>query len=66
MSDNLRNFNLTVEEIRIVRMIKELIEGLEKLNFDDPLSPRAEFFRSQIDKLEERLEEVRDNTLIRY
>ncbi len=47
-------------------MIKELIEGLEKLNFDDPLSPRAEFFRSQIDKLEERLEEVRDNTLIRY
>ena len=33
MSDNLRNFNLTVEEIRIVRMIKELIEGLEKLYF---------------------------------
>ena len=65
MSDNLRNFNLTDEEIKIVRMIKELIEGLEKLNFDDPLSPRAEFFRSQIDKLEERLEEVRDNTLIR-
>ncbi len=65
MSDNLRNFNLTVEEIKIVRMIKELIEGLEKLNFDDPLSPRAEFFRSQIDKLEEKLEEVRDNTLIR-
>lgn len=65
MSDNLRNFNLTVEEIKIVKMIKELIEGLEKLNFDDPLSPRAEFFRSQIDKLEEKLEEVRDNTLIR-
>ncbi len=65
MSDNLRNFNLTVEEIKIVRMIKELIEGLEKLTFDDPLSPRAEFFRSQIDKLEEKLEEVRDNTLIR-
>jgi len=65
MSDNLRNFNLTVEEIKIVKMIKELIESLEKLNFDDPLSPRAEFFRSQIDKLEEKLEEVRDNTLIR-
>ena len=65
MSDNLRNFNLTVEEIKIVKMIKELIEGLEKLNFDDPLSPRAEFFRSEIDKLEEKLEEVRDNTLIR-
>lgn len=65
MSDNLRNFNLTVEEIKIVRMIKELIEGLEKLNFDDPLSPRAEFFRSEIDKLEEKLEEIRENTLIR-
>ena len=65
MSDNLRNFNLTVEEIKIVKMIKELIEGLEKLNFDDPLSPRAEFFRSEIDKLEEKLEEIRENTLIR-
>ena len=65
MSDNLRNFNLTVEEIKIVRMIKELIKGLEKLEFNDPLSPRAEFLRSEIDKLEEKLEEIRDNTLIR-
>jgi hypothetical protein len=38
MADNLRNFNLTVEEIKIVRMMKELAEGLEKLAFDDPLS----------------------------
>ena len=65
MADNLRNFDLTVEEIKIVRMMKELAEGLEKLAFDDPLSPRAEFFRKEIDKLEERLEEIRDNTLIR-
>ena len=65
MSGNLRNFDLSVDEIRIVRMIDELIVGLEKLSFDDPLSPRAEFFRSEIDKLEEKLEEVRDNTLIR-
>jgi hypothetical protein len=65
MADNLRNFNLTVEEIKIVRMMKELAEGLEKLAFDDPLSPRAEFFRKEIDKLEEKLEEIRDNTLIR-
>ena len=65
MADNLRNFNLTVEEIKIVKMMKELAEGLEKLNFDDPLSPRAEFFRKEIDKLEGRLEEIRDNTLIR-
>ena len=66
MSWKLRNFNLTVEEIKIVRLIKELTEGLENLDFDDPLSPRAEFFRGEIERLEEKLEEVRDNTLIRY
>jgi hypothetical protein len=65
MSSKLRNFDLTVEEIRMVRMIKELIEGLDKLTFDDPLSPRAEYFRKEIDTLEEKLEEIRDNTLIR-
>jgi hypothetical protein len=65
MSDNLRNFDLSVEEIRIVRMMKDLVEGLEKLAFDDPLSPRADFFRKEIDKLEEKLEEIRDHTLIR-
>ena len=65
MADNLRNFKLTVEEIRMVRMMKELVEGLEKLEFDDPLSPRAEFFRKEINTLEEKLEEIRDNTLIR-
>lgn len=65
MSGNLRNFDLTVDEIKIVRMIDDLIDGLGKLDFDNPLSPRAEFFRSEIDKLEEKLEEVRDNTLIK-
>lgn len=65
MSGKLRNFDLTVEEIKIVRMVDDLISGLEKLEFDDPLSPRAEFFRKEIDKLEEKLEEIRDNTLIR-
>ncbi len=65
MSGNLRNFDLTVEEIKIVRMIKELIKNLEKLSFDDPDSPRAEFFRKEIDTLEEKLEEIRENTLIR-
>ena len=46
-------------------MIKELIKNLEKLSFDDPLSPRAEFFRKEIDTLEGKLEEIRENTLIR-
>lgn len=65
MSDKLRNFDLTVEEIKIVRKMKEVIEGLEKLAFEDPLSPRAEFFRNEIQRLEEKLEEIRENTLIR-
>ena len=66
MNDNLRNFNLTLDEIKIVKMIKTLIESLESLEFNDPLSPRAEFFRKEIEKLEEKLEEVRDSTLIKY
>jgi hypothetical protein len=66
MNDNLRNFNLTLDEIKIVKMIKTLIESLENLEFNDPLSPRAEFFRKEIGKLEEKLEEVRDSTLIKY
>jgi hypothetical protein len=65
MSNNLRNFDLSLDEIKVVRMINELIKGLENLEFNDPLSPRADFFRSQIDKLEEKLEKIRDNTLIR-
>lgn len=65
MSDNLRNFSLTVEEIRLVRTIDDLIDGLEKLEIEDPLSDRADFFRREIEKLESKLEEVRDNTLIR-
>jgi len=65
MNDKLRNFDLSVDEIKIVRMMNELTDGLEKLVFKDPLSPRAEFFRNEIDKLEEKLEEIRDQTLIR-
>ena len=65
MGSNLRNFDLTVDEIIIVKMMEELIEGLERLKFNDPLSPRADFFRNEIDKLEEKLEQIRDNTLIR-
>ena len=65
MNDNSRNLNLTADEIEIIRMIKELSEGLEKLDFGDPLSTKAEFLHSEIDKLEEKLDQARDNTLIR-
>ena len=65
MSDNLKNFDLSVDEIKIVRMMNELSEGLAKLVFKDPLSPRADFFRKEIEKLEEKLDDIRDQTLIR-
>ena len=65
MSGKLRNFDLTVEEIKIGKMIKELIENLESWGFDDPHSPRVNFFRKEFDTLEGRLEEFRENTLIR-
>ncbi len=66
MKSSLRNFNLTLDEIKIMKMIKELSESLENLKLKDPLSPRAEFIRKEIEKLEKKLEEVRDNTLIKY
>ena len=66
MKKNLKNFNLTLDEIKIVKMIKQLIEALENLEFNDPNSPRAKFFRDEIEALEKNLEEVRDNTLIKY
>ena len=59
------NFNLTVEEIKNVKMMKELVKNRENRHFNDPLSPRADYFRGEIDKLEEKLEEIRDNTLIK-
>ena len=66
MNDKFRNYSLTVDEIKIVKMINNLVEGLDNLEFKDPLSPRAEFFRKEIETLEEKLEEVRSNTLIKY
>ena len=66
MKKNLKNFNLTLDEIKIVKMIKQLVEALENLEFNDPHSPRAKFFREEIEKLEKNLDEVRDNTLIKY
>lgn len=66
IKSKLKNFNLTVEEIKIVKMIRKLVEDLENLDFEDTLSPQAEIFRKEIEKLEDKLEEVRDNTLIKF
>jgi hypothetical protein len=65
MSSSLRNFDLTVDEIRVMKAIKELTNALANIQFTDPQSPRAEFFRAEIEKLEDTLEEIRENTLIK-
>lgn len=63
--DPLRNFDLTVDEIRLVKSIDQLKEALDKIQRTEPLSSRANHIRREIQLLEERLEELRDNTLIR-
>ena len=61
----LRNFDLTVEEIKILKTIKDMTQSLEDIerNHDQPV--RLEYFRNEIRRLEDQLEEIRDNTLIR-
>lgn len=61
----LRNFNFTVEEIRILRAIKDLTQTLEDIEPKDSRPERLEYFRCAIRQLHDQLEEVRENTLIR-
>jgi len=64
-SGKLRNFDLSVEEIRILKAIKDMTRSLEDIERKNPSSDRLEFFRCEIRQLEDQLEEVRENTLIR-
>ena len=62
---NLRNFDLTVDEIKIVRAIENMSRMLQSIEKMEPNSPRVSIIRGNIRGLEERLDELRDNTLIR-
>jgi uncharacterized coiled-coil DUF342 family protein len=64
-SRNLRNFDLTVEEIRIIKAIADLTQSLEDIERKNTHPERLEIYRKEIEKLEEQLEDIRDNTLIR-
>ena len=64
-SRKLRNFDLSVEEIKIIKAIRELSQSLENIERDNTQPERLEFFRHEIRKLEAELEDIRDNTLIR-
>lgn len=61
---NLRNFDLSVEEIRTIKAIKEMTRSLEDFEARNIQPERLKFIRNEIKKLEEQLEEIRENTLI--
>lgn len=64
-SNKLRNFDLSVDEIRLVKTINEMTSSVKKIEQMDPNSSRAKFIRQEIKKLEDQLDDLRDNTLIR-
>ena len=61
----LRNFDLSVEEIRIMRAIKEMTEAFERISENNPDPARLDFYGYEIKKLEEQLDDIREHTLIR-
>ncbi len=63
--DKLRNYDLTVDEIRLIKSIEDMTRSVDRLEQMDPQSSRAKIIRLEIEKLEDKLEELRDNTLIR-
>jgi len=61
----LRNFDLSVEEIRIMRAIKEMTDAFVRISQNNPDPARLDYYGYEIKKLEEHLDEIRENTLIR-
>ena len=61
----LKNFRLSVEEIKLIRAIKEMALSLEYIEHKNIQPERQEFFRNEIRILESQLDDIRDNTLIR-
>lgn len=62
---NLRNFDLTVDEIRLEKTINSMTTMVKHIEDIDPHSDRIKSIRSNIRALKEKLDELRDNTLIR-
>ncbi len=65
LSTKLRNFDLSVEEIRIERAIKEMTDAFHRISENNPDPARLDFYGHEIKKLEEQLDDIRENTLIR-
>jgi uncharacterized protein Yka (UPF0111/DUF47 family) len=64
-SSKLRNFDLSVEEIRVMKAIKEMTEAFQRISESNPDPSRLDFYGYEIKKLEEQLDDIRENTLIR-
>ncbi len=63
-SRNLRNFDLTVEEIKLIQHIRKMVQSLEDIERRSTQPIRLEIYRKEIKILEEKLEEIRENTLL--
>jgi hypothetical protein len=63
--DNLRNFDLTVDEIKLMKTINNMTTMVERIEQMEPRSVRVRVIRANIRKLQEQLDDLRDNTLIR-
>lgn len=61
MRSSLRKFDLTVDEIRVMKVIKALTNALAKNGFTEMQSLVINFFRAEIEKLEQ----VMETTLIK-
>ena len=61
----LRNFDLSVEEIKVLKAIRDMTQALEDVKTTKTYPERVEFFRSEIRQLEDQLEEIRENTLLK-
>jgi len=61
----LRNFDFSVEEIRILKTIRDMTQSLKNFELKNTQPARLEIFRNEIRRLEIQLEEIRENTLIR-
>ena len=62
--NRLRNFDLSVDEIKLMRSIQQMKKSVSDMEQVDPQSSRLGFYYREIKKLEKQLEELRENTLI--
>ena len=66
LTSKLRNYDLTVDEIKLVKTIDQKRDSLHNIQSKDPNSTRITYLAQEIARLEKMLEELQENTLIRF